>query len=163
MGAENSLVAIAEIAAALTGFSGIVVAFGRLKGRSWTTRERDKFADLLNHSGIALFAALTPLVFSNLESGSDPRLWMISSLIWSFFSILGLGFGVKRLWPGIPHDLEWGHLTWLGFLFLLIVQLVNASVWQTAWPYLMALVGNLGFAFIRFLDLVNPRNEDLPE
>lgn len=46
----------------------------------------------------------------------------------------------------------------LFFLFpaALLVQIYNAVVLQNAWPYLLALVANLGFAFIRFLGLVKP-------
>ena len=39
----------------------------------------------------------------------------------------------------------------------MLVQIYNAVVLQTAWPYLLALVANLGFAFIRFLGLVKPK------
>ena len=54
---ESSLIVIAEVAAALAGFSGVAATFGRRQERPWSDEERERLANLLNHSGIALFAA----------------------------------------------------------------------------------------------------------
>ena len=43
------------------------------------------------------------------------------------------------------------------FAALLVLQIYNALVLGAFWPYLAALVGNLGFAFVQFMRLIVPR------
>jgi hypothetical protein len=156
MSEESSLIVIAEIAAALAGFSGIAATFGRRHERPWSRLERARLTNLLNHSGIALFAALVPLVFAQLE-GFTPKLWRISSLLWAVFASIGIG--VRLRWIVSQDSTTTGrfsHIALMGFIALLVFQLCNAFLWMLAWPYLLALVGNLGFAFVQFMRLVNP-------
>jgi len=155
---EASLIVIAEIAAALTGFSGIAAAFGRRRERPWTDDERDRLTDLLNHSGIALFAALLPLVFAQY-GGFSPRLWIISSLLWAGCSV----FPLVRAFLGIVAASTWPprlYLPVLAFFAIFAFQIYNAAFLQEGWPYLLALLANLGFAFIQFMGLVNPASHD---
>lgn len=73
MGEEAALIVIAEISVALAGFSCIAAAFGRRREGTWSRSERMRLANLLNHSGIALFASLLPLIFGQQE-GFTPDL-----------------------------------------------------------------------------------------
>ena len=160
MSEESSLIVIAEIAIALAGFSGVAAAFGRRQERPWSQSERVRLANLLNHSGIALFAALVPLVFAYLE-GFTPVLWRNSSFLWAGFASIGIGLRVR--WVVSQHSaaaVQRAAIPLMGFVSLLVFQLCNALIWQLAWPYLLALVGNLGFAFVQFMMLVNPSAED---
>jgi hypothetical protein len=160
MGEESALIVIAEIAAALAGFSGIAATFGRRQERSWSPSERARLANLLNHSGIALFAALLPLVFAQI-AGFTPKLWRISSFLWAAFASIGIGLQLR--WAltqkSLPRTSR-AFLALAGFAALLVFQLCNAVLWCLAWPYLVALVGNLGFAFVQFMGLVNPSRTD---
>ena len=160
MSEESSLIVIAEIAAALAGFSGIAAAFGRRQERQWSQRERARLSNLLNHSGIALFSALVPLVFAQLE-GFTPKLWRISSLLWAAFASIGIALRLRWI---VSQDsiasFRRSAIPLTGFVSLLVFQLCNALLWQLAWPYLLALVGNLGFAFVQFMGLVNPSPDD---
>ena len=160
MSEESSLIVIAEIAAALAGFSGIAAAFGQRQERSWSRLERARLTNLLNHSGIALFAALVPLVFAQRE-GFTPNLWRTSSLLWAAFASIGIGIRLRWI---VSQDstgaIRFAHIALIGFCALLVFQLCNAFVWMLAWPYLLALVGNLGFAFVQFMRLVNPSADD---
>ena len=45
----------------------------------------------------------------------------------------------------------------LSFVGLVVLQLYNVLVAQAFWPFLAALVGNLGFAFIQFTRMIVPR------
>ena len=159
---ESSLIVIAEVAAALAGFSGVAATFGRRQERPWSDEERERLANLLNHSGIALFAALVPLVLA-LDGGFTPEHWLISSFLWAGFASIGMGLGVRSIlrgWAMFPvRRRVLALLQMAGFLLLLALQFWNAIVLQEGWPYLIALVGNLGFAFIHFMALVNPSAE----
>ena len=156
---ESSLIVIAEVAAALAGFSGIAAAFGRRQERPWTEVERARLSNLLNHSGIALFAALVPLVLA-LDGGFTPEHWRISSLFWAAFASIGIGLGVRSGWAGWATNSPGRRFAFLlqlgGFILLLVLQLWNAISVQKGWSYLLGLVGNLGYAFIHFMGLVNP-------
>ncbi|MEE2703190.1 MAG: hypothetical protein VX614_04130 [Myxococcota bacterium] len=156
---ESSLIVIAEVAAALAGFSGIAAAFGRRQERPWTEVERARLSNLLNHSGIALFAALVPLVLA-LDGGFTPEHWRISSLFWAAFASIGIGLGVRSGWASWAANSPGRRFAFLlqlgGFILLLVLQLWNAIAVQKGWPYLLGLVGNLGYAFIHFMGLVNP-------
>ncbi len=160
MSEDSVLVLIAEVAAALAGFSGVAAAFGRRQERSWSRVEQARLADLLNHSGIALFAAFATLVAAQRE-GFSPELWRNSSLFWAGFAVVGIGLRVRslRLDPAV-HAIRRSAVSLSAFVALLIFQLFNAWTWRLAWPYLLALVANLGFAFIQFMGLVNPSRTD---
>ncbi len=160
MSEESVLIVIAEIATALAGFSGIAATFGRRQERPWSQSERARLANLLNHSGIALFAALAPLVFAQIH-GFTPNLWRISSFLWAAFASIGIALRLRWI---VSQDstaaTRMATIALTGFVSLLIFQLCNALFWQLAWPYLLALVGNLAFAFVMFMGLVNPSADD---
>jgi hypothetical protein len=160
---ESILIVIAEISVALAGFSGIAAAFGRRQERTWSEDERSKLANLLNHSGIALFASLIPLI-SAQAGGFDAGLWMTCSLLWVFFASFGLGFAIRDLRRAkLAGRGEPFPLSLIGFVALWLFQLANALIWQLAWPYFLALTGNLAFAFVQFMALVNPSSKiDVP-
>ena len=162
MSEESSLIAIAEVAAALAGFSGIAAAFGRRQERRWSAVERERLSNLLNHSGIALFASLVPLVLA-LDGGFTPEHWRILSFFWAGFASIGIGLGVRSVWANWSTSSgrrrAGSLLQFVGFLLLLALQLWNAIVLQEGWPYLLALIGNLGYAFIHFMGLVNPSTD----
>jgi hypothetical protein len=160
MSEESALIVVAEIAAALAGFSGIAATFGRRQERPWSQSERARLANLLNHSGIALFAALVPLVFAQI-AGFTPNLWRISSLLWAAFATLGIAMRLRWiLSQDSTATSRRASAALMGFIGLLIFQLCNALFWQLAWPYLLALLGNLAFAFVQFMGLVNPSPGD---
>ena len=161
---ESILIVIAEVSVALAGFSGIAAAFGRRQQRTWSDDERAKLANLLNHSGIALFASLVPLIFGSQADGFDRSLWMICSLLWVFFASFGLWFSIRTLLRARREGgVETFPLSLVGFMALWIFQVANALIWQLAWPYFLALTGNLAFAFVQFMSLVNPPSEDAAE
>ena len=108
---------------------------------------------------IALFAALVPLVLA-LDGGFTPEHWRISSLFWAAFASIGIGLGVRSGWASWAANSPGRRFAFLlqlgGFILLLVLQLWNAIAVQKGWPYLLGLVGNLGYAFIHFMGLVNP-------
>jgi len=157
---ESILIVIAEISVALAGFSGVAAAFGRRQQRIWSQGERAKLANLLNHSGIALFASLTPLIFAQ-AGGFDAGLWMVCSLLWVFFASFGIGFSIRNLRRARREGAsETFPFSLAGFVALWLFQVGNALIWQMAWPYFLALTGNLAFAFVQFMSLVNPSRDD---
>ena len=92
--------------------------------------------------------------------GFDAGLWRVCSLLWVFFASFGIWFSLRNLQrsrrEGAPRTFPFSLA---GFLALWFFQVGNALLWQMAWPYFLALTGNLAFAFVQFMSLVNPTNE----
>jgi len=162
MDEASALIAVAEIAVAIAGFSGVATAFGQRDDATfWTEGQRSRFFDMLVHSGIALFASLIPLVLMH-RSGFGVG-WAISSISWAFFACIGIAFGFARgrRLP-VPTGIErFVTPIVLGcFAGLVCLQVYNVLLPQTFWPYFAALVGNLGFAFIQFMRMIVPRRKE---
>ena len=160
MDEASALIGIAEIAVAIAGFSGVATALGhRSDAQFWSPGQRSRFIDLILHCAIALFASLIPLVLS-FRFGVDGEFWVRSSLIWAFFGCCGIGSALMRgrRLPG-PRGIEKYVVRFvlLSFVGLVVLQLYNVLVAQAFWPFLAALVGNLGFAFIQFTRMIVPR------
>jgi hypothetical protein len=157
---DAALIAVAEIAVAIAGFSGIAAALRHGAAHTWPRADRDKFVDLLTHSGIALFASLTPLVFA-YRNGFDEGLWAISSFNWAICGAIGIGLSIVRSWGGSrePRGLV-PRLTLLAFFLVFLLQVYNVVALREFWPYFAGLVANLAFAFVQFMSLAIPRAED---
>jgi len=154
---DGALIAVAEIAVAIAGFSGIAAALRHGTSRTWPVEDRDRFVDLVAHSGIALFASLVPLMFA-YKSGISPDLWSISSFLWAGFATVGITLTMMRarVHGRSPKGFR-GVLIPLIFTGILALQLYNGFLLQEFWPYLGGLVTNLGFAFTQFMALAIPR------
>lgn len=94
MQGSEELLTLAELAIALAGFSGVVVAFGQ-RGEM-TPLDRWRFAALLSISMSAAVLAFLPSVLSLLGiSGSS--LWRTSSAVYLFAAVFHLSFFAPRL------------------------------------------------------------------
>jgi len=156
---DSALIGVSEIAVAIAGFSGIAAALRHGAAHTWPRADRDRFVDLLTHSGIALFASLIPLVFG-YRGGIDATLWAISSFTWATCCAIGIGLSMWRARRGGRTPKGPGPLLVPGlFLLVLLLQVYNVVVIREFWPYLAGLVSNLAFAFAQFMALAIPRAE----
>lgn len=73
------LIGLSQIALGLTGFTGVVVAFG-YRPTEWSKADRMRLFLLITSSIADIFLALVPLGLSELGLES-PRLWRVASLI----------------------------------------------------------------------------------
>ena len=94
MQASDELLTLAELAIALAGFSGVVVAFGQ-RGEV-TVLDRWRFAALLSISMSAAVLAFLPAVL-NLLGISGSFLWRTSSAVYLFVAVLHASFFSSRL------------------------------------------------------------------
>lgn len=152
--------AVAEIAVAVAGFSGVATALGRRDDATfWSPGRRYFFADLLSQSAIALFFALASLV-SIHALGATGTVWGAWGLFWAACAAFGVAQGYRRaggLPPARGVERLVGPVVTALFVALVVLQVVNALVWSAFWPVLAALLGNLVFAFVQFTRLVVPR------
>ena len=77
---EESLMAIAQIAIALIGFSGVVVTLGRTDGSRWTESEMLQLRTLIEPSMVVLAGAFIPLGVTLADIRSE-LVWQISNAL----------------------------------------------------------------------------------
>ena len=151
------LVGITEIAVALAGFSGIVVALGRGTSGKWLPGDRLRLRFLLEASLTAgSFSLLALVLYSSM--GNSGHAWGVTSGLWAVYMVISL----YRSHLNVQEDLvrhgdvdKTANRIVFGFFSILIVlQLVNAVLWLHFAPLLAALVLNLAGAAMQFARLI---------
>src|SRR3954469_12102208 len=87
MASEGFLMAIAQIAVALAGFSGLVVATRGASPSGWSPRDTWSLAGMFGASIGALFLALLPSLFFFLRLPTE-TVWALASLFMAAFLIV---------------------------------------------------------------------------
>ncbi len=151
------LVGIAEIAVAMAGFTGVVVAFGSRSQGAWHRGDRLRLTFLLEASftaaGISLLALLT---ISSLGEGALS--WAGLSGVWLIVTAVSLWRSRVKIRNNLDQhddvDRLANGLTTAAFLSLMAVQVLNIAVWQQAPPLIAALMLNLAGAAMQFSRLI---------
>jgi hypothetical protein len=156
------LTGIAEIATALAGFSGVVVAFGSRSQGSWHPGDRLRLGFLLEASLTAGGFALIALLLLSLQ---EARLdWRLPSVLWFGYMGLSLWRSHARIAVNerIHGDVDRiaNRLTAACFVVLMLLQLINVFWWCQFWPFLAALVLNLAGAAMQFARLIRSAFHD---
>jgi hypothetical protein len=155
METAGTLEVFAEIAIAIAGFSGVVVALsGTAKS---TVLDRTRLHMLLQASLMTAFFSLLPLVLfsTDLEPAS---IWGVASSCWILYMAVNLTTLRRRVgYTGPAPDTISRHL--LTFVFggvalILVLQVLNAAVMRLAWPHLAALLWGLIIASLFFVRLI---------
>lgn len=92
---EESLMAIAQIAIALIGFSGVVVTLGRTEGGKWSEAELLQLRTLVEPSMVVLVGAFFPLGIA-LADMSPEAVWRISNALLLCLHAIGHGLFLIR-------------------------------------------------------------------
>lgn len=157
------LIGIAEIAVALAGFTGIVVAFGSRSQGAWHPGDRLRLVFLLEASLTAAAFALLALlaVFSGI---SEPLAWSLLSGLWAAYMVWSLWMSRRRI--NLNQD-EHGdvdkvanRLTGLLFALLILLQVANVLWWQQFYLFLAAILLNLAGAAMQFARLIRSAFHD---
>jgi hypothetical protein len=124
---------IAQLAAAVTGFSGIAIAFNRSPGRL-SEFEAFRVLILFANSLAAMFLALIPFAFFYMD-WADPAIWRTSSALIVVFEAVFLSVFIRLTRRFLRHHREVFNLALLLFVFgghLLnaLVQLLSALGWN---------------------------------
>ena len=157
MDVTELLIGIAEIATALAGFTGVVVAFGSRSQGSWHPGDRLRLGFLLEASLTAGgFSLLALLMLATLEE--EALRWSIMSGIWALFMSGSLWQSHLELRKNTDThgdvDRIANRLTTTGFALLIVLQLINAGIWHSFAPFLAAVTANLAGAAMQFARLI---------
>ena len=157
--AQATLSIFAEVAVALAGFSGIIIAFGRRSLGALSPLESRRLYNLYFSSGLVLFSSLLGNSLIHAESLDAALLWRGESmliLVFGFPWIVIDWFRVRRLDSTERADVK-AYILYpficVGLLAL-ILQVLNVIALGQSWPFFVALVFVIAFAFQQFILLV---------
>ena len=156
------LIAIAQIAITLTGFSGAVAALSKDLSKS----QKRELGTLLTQSGIALFASLIPLIFSSADGGSlytaeKSTFWIVSSAIYIAICSVALLFYALDIYERKAYKyFNYDIFFYLSFFGVIAALTINVFYIKDSSLYCFALVTNLAYGFMTFVRLVVPSEQD---
>ena len=154
MPSHDILVLVAELAVAVAGFSGVVVALERRSVADWSRGEQRHLRILLQVSALAIIFSLFPLI---LRRGIDvPAFWSIALSVYGIAHVADVSTFLFRPVPGesqIPPT--------IGFALALFSIGVGAfgSATFAEVTYLCVLVWHLSIAGMGFAFLIFRRNK----
>ena len=159
----EQLIGVSEIAIALAGFTGVVVAFGSRSSGAWHPGDRLRLTFLLEASLTAIGFALLALLLINSPI-PESIAWTVSSALWAVFMIGSLWFSRKKITSSRESHGDIDHwsnrLIATMFLVLVFVQIANAILWHDFYPFLAALLLNLAGAAMQFARLIRSAFRD---
>ncbi len=157
MEAEGILTALAEVAIAITGFSGIVVALDR-SDQPWSELEKTRLTMLLEVSISCVFFSFLPVLFYMAEL-SPPSIWFWSSGLWLVHIFVVFVYRLRQF-PRLRNRDEEPSVR-LVYLFMLVTsgisivaQVANVGWLMSPWPHLLAVLQGLLFSCIFFVRLL---------
>jgi len=151
------LIGIAEIATALAGFSGVVVAFGSRSLGTWSPGDRLRLTFLLEASltaaGFALLALLVVALY-----GETPFSWALLSGLWAIGGVVSLTVSRLKIRNSEDDsdvtDQTANRITTGLFSILIVITLLNVVFWQDFAPFLAGMLLNLAGAAMQFSRLI---------
>src|SRR4029077_6173211 len=157
---SEALSASAQIAVALAGFAGVVVAFRNRSVHDWSKIDKFRLRILLTNSAIPLAASIIAMVFSS--TALDPaRVWQLCSIT-SFVMIVVVAQIVSRGYRRFSRE-EFAAAGGSRIAFfsssvagiaVTLLQLYNAIALKTFWPFFTAVATLLLLAMSQFILLV---------
>ena len=153
----ETLIGITEIATALTGFTGIVMAFGGQGLRNWGAGDRLSLAFLLEASlSAAGFALLALLIYATIED--EATAWRIASAFWLLATSVSLYRAHLKLVllrsKNTESENTSDRIKTALFVMALACQIVNIAVWHEFAPFLGGVLLNLAGAAMQFVRLI---------
>ena len=157
---SDLLQTIAEIAIALTGFTGVVAVLGERARGKWRAVDLFRFNNLLTTSIAALFLAFVPILIHKLGA-PELTAWRLSSGLAAAYILVVFARG--RSIRQLPQDQQVEiQRPVLGALFvihaavflLLVANALGVAYSGESAPFLVALVWLLAFAAFQFVRLL---------
>lgn len=157
---SEALSATAQLAVALAGFAGVVVAFRSRSVHEWTKIDKFRLRILLMNSGMPFALSLVGMM---LLSGTAPpaAIWRwCSGLAFVLIWIVAAGYS-KRFRGFSGEEFEAASSSRLLFIssavagtLVTVLQLYNAIVLNAFWPFFTAIAVLLMIAMLQFIRLI---------
>jgi hypothetical protein len=158
---EEILYSLAEVAIALAGFSGVVIAFRPPGEEDWTPQEIRLLWFLLIDSLLVVFLSLLPILLA-LADWSLDLIWGFSNAALGSWYLIGVALALKGEWQdrAARRVITVPFMTPILFGVLVIGFVVGLTLWLAALNFLIprgqamyvfGLMTLLGFAAVEFL------------
>ncbi len=156
MEAEGILTTLAEVAIAIAGFSGIVVA---LQNRTvdWSETDKLRFSALLQVSFASVFFSFVPIVLY-LMHPSEPFVWRWSSGLWLVYIACIVAYRVPQVLrvsaPGSDTSKVAVGFVFSGLCTSVLLQVANVVWLRVSWPHVVTVIWGMLLAFVLFVRLL---------
>jgi hypothetical protein len=154
MEAEGILTTLAEVAIAIAGFSGIVVA---LQNRTvvWSEMDELRFSMLLQVSFGGVLFSFVPIVLY-LMHPSEPFVWRWSSGLWLVYIACTTAYRVpqSRIVVSAPGSNAAVRFMFIVFCTSALLQVANVVWLRVSWPHVVTVMLSLLLAFVLFVRLL---------
>jgi hypothetical protein len=160
MSSHDTLVLIAEVAMAIAGFSGVVVALNNRAVKNWTPFQRHNLRVLLQVSALTIFFSIFPLIFQRVVDGPNSWNWALG--VYAVVHTIDVSTFIRSLDKKLPTAnrlLPYAGLS-LAIVSILVASLAAPLVAEVL--YLCNLVWHLGVAAMGFAFLVMSDPESGP-
>ncbi len=141
---ESTLYTLAQIAVALTGFTGIVAVLGSRNQGTWSPSERLQLRTLVETSLTVLFASFAPILLF-MVGNSEPTAWRAANAILGFLHLTNL---TSFLWRARGARPTFGQKVMLAFGIITIVSHFLATLAVFPWYELIFVLGLIQQIFI---------------
>ena len=154
MEAEGILIALAEVAIAIAGFSGIVVAL-QYRAAVWSDIDKIRFSGLLQESFASVSFSFVPIVL-HLMHPHEPFVWRWTSGLWLVYIVCTVFYRIRQLPRFAAPDTS---KVALGFAFSVLgisalLQIANVGWLTASWPHVVTVMLTLLLAFVLFVRLL---------
>jgi hypothetical protein len=156
---HDTLIALAEVAAAFAGFSGVVATFGRRSPSDWSAAARFRFGNLLTTAVASCILAFLPVVLAHFPIAPF-TVWAWSGAALAFFCLSFL----VQLFRRVPKKTaegrglrRWMAVVWVGGMGgAALAQLANiaaSSEGRGGAPYVAGILVLLAISGLQFIVL----------
>ena len=162
---SEALSTSAQVAVALAGFAGVVIAFRSGSVHQWSNVDKFRLRILLTNSAMPFVLSILAMLLSSTALDQD-TVWQVCSVL-AFVMIVVVGQqmsgGLRRL---SPEEFRAGGVSRAIFysasvigIAVTLLQLYNAITLKTFWPFFAAIATLLVLAMLQFTFLVTARDD----
>jgi len=157
---NEALSATAQVAVALAGFAGVVVAFRSGSVHEWSRIDKFRLQILLVNSGVPFALSIVAMLVLAMPL-YPTRIWQTCSVL-MFVTIVASAQQIRRGMRKLSRDeFDSGGGSRAVFyagsaagIAVTLLQLYNAITLKTFWPFFAALVTQLLLAMLQFIRLI---------
>ena len=145
----------AEIAIAVTGFSGVVLALGGRREGAMAGQDRLLLQTLLSGSLVPLVLVAIAFILGAAEVPQSTT-WQICSAIHVPTVGAVAFFNLRANTRNAISFIRGGSILWVGLILVILLQLANAISIQQFWPVLVAVWWSIAVSTVSFVSLILP-------
>jgi len=162
---SEALSASAQVAVALAGFAGVVVAFRSRSVHEWAKIDKFRLQILLTNSAIPFVLSIFAMLLLSTDLGA-PTIWRLCS-VFTFVMLVAMASGYRtsyRRFSAAEFKASGGRssIFYAGGVVgiaVTLLQIYNVISLQTFWPFFAAIATILVLAMLQFILPVTVHDE----